>query len=83
MMVGMAVLVPGDLSRADALKQRGLEAIKLMLGVACVLVVAGMIEGFISPTDINPLIKYGIGAITGVGLYSYLLLAGRQPAPSS
>ena len=48
------MIMPGDLSRADALKTRGLEAMRLMLGVALLLVVAGTIEGFISPAEINP-----------------------------
>ena len=78
LMIGTAMLMPGDLSRADALKKRGLEAILLMLGIAPILVLAGIIEGFISPADINPLIKFGIAALTGVALYSYLLLAGRN-----
>ena len=78
LMVGSAMLMPGDLSRGDALKKRGLEAILLMLGIAPILVVAGIIEGFISPADINPLIKFSIAALTGVALYSYLLLAGRD-----
>jgi uncharacterized membrane protein SpoIIM required for sporulation len=78
LMIGTAMLMPGDLSRGDALKKRGLEAILLMLGIAPILVVAGIIEGFISPADINPLIKFGIAALTGVAMYSYLLLAGRD-----
>jgi uncharacterized membrane protein SpoIIM required for sporulation len=78
LMIGSAMLMPGDLSRADALKKRGLEAVLLMLGVAPLLVVAGIIEGFISPADINPLIKFSISGLTGAALYSYLLLAGRD-----
>jgi hypothetical protein len=41
------------------------------------LVIAGIIEGFISPAPINPVIKFSIAGLTGVALYSYLLLAGR------
>lgn len=78
LMIGTAMLMPGDLSRADALKKRGLEAILLMLGMAPLLVLAGIIEGFISPANINPTIKYSIAALTGLALYSYLLLAGRE-----
>jgi uncharacterized membrane protein SpoIIM required for sporulation len=78
LLIGSAMIMPGDLSRADALKTRGMEAVRLMLGVALLLVVAGIIEGFISPAPISPRIKYSIGAITGVALYSYLLLAGRE-----
>jgi uncharacterized membrane protein SpoIIM required for sporulation len=78
LLIGSAMLMPGDLSRADALKSRGKQAIILMMGVVPLLVVAGIIEGFISPAPIDPRIKYAIAAITGVTLYSYLLLAGRE-----
>jgi uncharacterized membrane protein SpoIIM required for sporulation len=78
LLIGSAMILPGDLSRADALKTRGMEAVRLMMGVALLLVVAAIIEGFISPAPINPRIKFGIGALTGVALYSYLLLAGRE-----
>jgi len=77
LLIGSALLMPGDLSRADALKSRGKDAIRLMMGVAVLLVVAGIIEGFISPAPIPPAIKFSIGAITGLALYSYLLLAGH------
>ena len=71
--------MPGNLSRADALKSRGKDAVRLMMGVAVLLVLAGIIEGFISPAPINPKIKFSIGALTGLALYAYLLLAGRGP----
>src|SRR5215210_2007428 len=78
LLIGSALLVPGDLSRADALKTRGLEAVRLIAGCAALLVLAGIIEGFISPAPINPAIKFTIAALTGLALYSYLLLAGRE-----
>jgi hypothetical protein len=70
--------MPGDLSRADALKSRGMEAVRLIIGCIPLLVIAGIIEGFISPQPIPNAIKIGIGAITGIALYSYLLLAGSD-----
>ena len=78
LLIGSAMVLPGNLSRADALKSRGKDAVRLMMGVAVLLVVAGLIEGFISPAPINPKIKFSIGALTGLALYSYLLLAGRD-----
>ena len=78
LLIGTALLMPGDLSRGDAFKSRGMEAVRLIVGCVPLLVVAGIIEGFISPAPINPAIKFGIGAITGVALYSYLLLAGQE-----
>jgi len=78
LLIGSAMIMPGNLTRADALKTRGMEAVRLMMGVAVLLVVAGIIEGFISPAPIDPRIKYTIAVLTGLALYSYLLLAGRD-----
>lgn len=81
LLIGTALIMPGNLTRADALKTRGMEAVRLMLGVAVLLVIAGTIEGFISPMPINPRIKYSIAAITGLALYSYLLFVGHEKRP--
>ena len=78
LLIGSAMIMPGDLTRADALRTRGMEAVRLMIGVALLLVVAGTIEGFVSPAQIDPRIKYSIAALTGLALYSYLLFVGRE-----
>src|SRR5256714_994787 len=78
LLIGTALLMPGNLSRGDALKSRGLEAVQLVVGCVPLLVVAGIIEAFISPAPIKPWIKFAIAGVTGVALYSYLLLAGRE-----
>jgi len=82
LLIGTALLMPGDLSRGDALKSRGMEAVQLIVGCVPLLVVAGIIEGFISPAPISPVIKFGIGATTGIALYSYLFLVGRDATES-
>jgi uncharacterized membrane protein SpoIIM required for sporulation len=78
LLIGTALIMPGNLTRADALKTRGMEAVRLMLGVAVLLVIAGTIEGFISPMPIDPRIKYSIAAVTGIALYSYLFFVGHE-----
>lgn len=83
LLIGSAMIMPGDLSRAEALKKNGMEAVRLMLGVALFLCVAGTIEGFISPALIDARIKIGIGVITGIALYSYLLLVGHGAEEST
>src|SRR6185436_14073984 len=80
LLVGSAMIMPGNLTRADALKTRGMEAVRLMIGVAMLLVLAGTIEGFISPVPMDPRIKYTIAIVTGVAMYSYLLLVGHERA---
>jgi uncharacterized membrane protein SpoIIM required for sporulation len=78
LLVGSAILMPGNLTRLDALKVRGLDAVRLIAGCAVLLVLAGVIEGFVSPAPINPLFKFGVAALTGILLYTYLFTAGRE-----
>ncbi len=76
------VLMPGLLSRRDALVVAGRQAIRLLLGVIPLLVIAGVIEGFVSPTDLPSAFKFLIGGSLAVLLAFYLLAAGRRtPAP--
>jgi len=77
MMIGYAIINPGDLTRAQALKKKGMQAAKIVIGCACLLVIAGLIEGFISPADIPVGFKIGTGVLTGIAMYSYLAFVGR------
>lgn len=79
MMIGYAIIAPGDLSRAQALKKKGMEAARIVIGCACFLVVAGTIEGFLSPSELPAIVKIATGVGTGIAMYSYLALAGRRP----
>jgi hypothetical protein len=78
MMIGYAIVNPGDLTRAQALKKKGMEAAKIVMGCACLLVVAGTIEGFLSPSNLPAAVKIGTGVGTGIAMYSYLFLAGGE-----
>ncbi len=79
LMLGWAILQPGLLSRRDALAIAGRKAVKLVMGCIPLLVIAGTIEGFISPAESLPWpVKVGVGIGSGIILYAYLLLAGRK-----
>ncbi len=80
MMIGYAIVNPGDLTRAQALKKKGMEAAKIVVGCACLLVIAGLIEGFISPSPLPAALKFGTGILSGLVMYSYLFLVGRTEA---
>lgn len=82
LMLGWAIIHPGLLRRRDALTLAARKALRLILGCVPLLVIAGIIEGFISPNEnLAWPIKWGVGALTGLLLYSYLLLAGRGKRP--
>jgi len=81
--LGRAILLPGLFSRADALTAAALDSVRLLLGGAALLVIAGTIEGFVSPSLIPPAFKFGFGLVTAVALFSYLFLAGRETSAES
>ncbi len=79
LMLGWAILRPGLMRRRDSLAQAARKAVYLLLGAAPWLVIAGTIEGFISPNnDIAAPIHWAVGIVSGIILYGYLLLAGRE-----
>jgi uncharacterized membrane protein SpoIIM required for sporulation len=86
LLLGYALINPGDLSRRAALRHAGSEAIKLIMGVAAMLVVAGTIEGFFSPALLPEALKFTFAAFLAAGLVAYLALAGRggeeEPSPA-
>lgn len=73
LMISKALLMPGDLSRIDALVTNGVLAVKLILGTIPMLLIAGLIEGFISPAHIPSSIKFAISAMSALAMAIYFL----------
>jgi uncharacterized membrane protein SpoIIM required for sporulation len=73
LILGAALLFPGDLRRRDALAERGRVAVQLVLGCVPILVIAGIIEAFFSPAPPG-LMPVGLKFLTGASLLALLLL---------
>src|SRR3989475_5374979 len=73
-----AILRPGERSRGDALRLGAAQATRVMLLVIPVLGVAGLIEGFLSPSGASDTVKAGVGVVTGIVLWGYILFVGRR-----
>ncbi|QSQ16110.1 stage II sporulation protein M [Myxococcus landrumensis] len=84
LMVGQALVDPGELPRGQALALRGREAVKLVLGCAPFLACIGMVEGYVSPGDLFPTwAKAALGLSQGGLFWAYLLRAGRAEAEAT
>lgn len=79
LLLGKALLIPEDLTRQKALRINGRWAIKLLLGCIPLLVVAGLIEGFLSPSAISPSYKWAVAILSVVALWFYF--SARETPP--
>jgi uncharacterized membrane protein SpoIIM required for sporulation len=77
LMLGYALVNPGEYSRRTALAMAGREAVVLVFGVVAMLVIAGIIEGFFSPVVMPPAFKFLFAAILFTGEVLYFVGAGR------
>jgi uncharacterized membrane protein SpoIIM required for sporulation len=72
LLIAKALLFPGEYRRVDAFKIYGNQAAQLMFGVVPLLLVAGAIEGFLSPNPTVPApLKYLIGTLLLWALLAY------------
>jgi uncharacterized membrane protein SpoIIM required for sporulation len=72
LMLGMAMIVPGERTRSEALIERGLLAVKMMAGCLPIFLIAGLIEAFISPLPIHPAFKILTSLVSILLLVAYL-----------
>jgi len=75
--LGHAMLFPGGLRWKDSVAQGGLEATRLVAGIIPLLVIAGCLEGFFSPSHAQPWLKFTVGGLLFTLLNLWLF---RPPA---
>ena len=76
--VGDGILRPGLFSRRETLLQRARLAVTVIMACVPLLIIAGLIEGFISPSGLPFAVKLAVGAGAGLWLHGHLLLSGRN-----
>jgi len=78
--LGQGLVFPGLLSRRDALARAGAEAVPLALGCIPLLIVAGIVEAFVSPTDLPIAVKFSVAGALFTLLVLYLSRGRRSPS---
>ncbi|MBX9878315.1 MAG: stage II sporulation protein M [Candidatus Obscuribacterales bacterium] len=81
LLIGKALLFPGNYSRIDSLKLAAKPALGLFGGCIPLLIIAACIEGFVSPrTDVSLLSRYWLSLTTFVLLSLYFFIPRRTAA---
>ena len=78
MIIGHALVAPGERTRKAALAAAGRDAVKLLLGTVPLFIAAGFIEAFITPSALPQAFKLGFAALTAVFLVSYFQAGYRR-----
>ena len=76
--IAQGLLFPGTLPRSDSLARAGSEAVQLLLGTIPILIIAGLIEAFVSPTGLAVPLKFSMAAALFALLNVYLFGVGKQ-----
>ena len=76
--IGAGILFPGMLRRRDAIAKAGAEAVQLVSATIPLLIVAGTLEAFLSPTHAPVALKCGVGALLFTGLCVWWSEGGRR-----
>ncbi|MEW6433770.1 MAG: stage II sporulation protein M [Myxococcota bacterium] len=74
LVIGHALIDPGERPRAAHVRERARLAVQLVLGCAPFLVGIGIVEGFVSPGTFFPWpLKAVVGLASGLGFWRYVL----------
>lgn len=72
--IGYSIINPGKYSRVDSAIIKTKLALKLVLGTIPLTIVAGIIEGYFTPSSVDPVIKIIFSILTFVFLISYIVV---------
>jgi uncharacterized membrane protein SpoIIM required for sporulation len=75
--IGWAWIAPGPhRTRGQALAERARSGMLVALGLALVLLVAGLLEAYVTPSALPAVVRIGIGATAWLAFLAYALIAG-------
>jgi uncharacterized membrane protein SpoIIM required for sporulation len=78
--IGWAIVAPGDRPRSEALAAEGRRAAAIILGLMLAFIVAGTIEGFVTPSGLPTYARVGVGLAAGAAFWTYVVTLGRRAA---
>ena len=80
MAMGWALVAPGDRSRGRAFTESARRSVVVVLGLMVAFVIAGLIEGFVTPSGLPTAARVGLGATVEAAFILYAVGFGRRAA---
>ncbi|MGC5343860.1 stage II sporulation protein M [Streptomyces sp. DT171] len=78
--LGWTVIDPGPRTRRSALARQGRAAVGMAIGLALVLLVSGLIEGFVTPSGLPTWARIAIGVAVEAAFLVYVYVLGGRAA---
>lgn len=75
--LGAAIIAPGAFTRRVAVASEGKAMLSMVGGVSLILILAGLIEGFVSPAYLGAPVVITIGVVSTIALWSSVVLLGK------
>ena len=73
-----SLLVPGPATRFQAVGVAARSAMTVAVGCALLLAGSGVLEGFVTPSDLPDAVKITLGALMTAAVWAYTLILGRR-----
>lgn len=78
--IGWTIVSPGDRRRSVALAEEGRRAAAIVLGLLLAFIAAGIIEGFVTPSDLPTAARVTVGLAAATSFWAYIVVLGRRAA---
>lgn len=83
MRIGWALLAPGRLRRSAAVRDAGAEAVRMLAGTVPFFLLAGTVEGFVTPAGLPVAANVAVSLVLGAMFWTYLSTFGRPGMPGA
>jgi uncharacterized membrane protein SpoIIM required for sporulation len=80
--LGWSWIAPGPRTRMHALAQTGRATVGMAIGLGVILLITGLIEAFVTPSQLPTAVRVGIGVLVEIGFFVYVWTLGRRAARS-
>lgn len=80
MRLGWTVIAPGNRPRGQVLAEQGRAVVAVAVGMIAVLLVSGLIEALVTPSQLPTFARIGIGVTAEIAFLAYIFHFGRKAA---